>query len=763
MATVHRPFPVFPASGICRMLYMRVFPSAFVFLLIVAHSSASLAQQDSAMPEVACESAEACYRVALTTEGGSLSLQDRVRKKIERLRLVPLQELGSVWATRALLLIGVLSSEIDPAEAVRQLQIVQSDVPLLDDYVRLWRGEALLKLGEASQAAVLFESIVEDPDSLLLARASFRAGEAWYRAGQCGKAIDPLLRAMALAPQDPSAPTVQFMLADCQARENRIADSQAAFRHLWVRYPNSPEAREAPARLSLMTQNGPWRPTPDELYSRAAALLALALHADAAEELQKFLSLAPQHPKRDEAKFKLGTALVRLKRYDQARDLYRGIAAGQSAQAGEAAVWLARVYLRQDAGDRLLGLLSSVPPHLLLSGDQKATIHMLSGIWLDDQGQFDKATLKYRQAAQSAESNGQRLEALWRIGWAYYRTGQYQTAVDSLQKIVEGAEDPQWTPQALYWIGRTRERLGDARAMEAYAHLCRRYLFTYYCQLAQPKLNTPALPSIIADALPASPTMGFTTETINDLKKDRHYLKAIELKLLGLDLDAAKELASLSERYAKDRAVIMELCGLLSEVGEHHQALRLTRLYFREPIERGNGGGVSEKLWSVAYPTAYLPMIRTYAGSVDPFLAAAIIREESQYDIRALSRMGAVGLMQVMPATAQIMAKKNGNGTVGREELFDHETNIRFGVTYLGQLLETFSGNVTQVVASYNAGPQAVSAWMTKYAAKDPDEFVEMIPYLETRQYVKRVLRSYREYLRLAGASCEAHSLDKVC
>jgi soluble lytic murein transglycosylase len=278
--------------------------------------------------------------------------------------------------------------------------------------------------------------------------------------------------------------------------------------------------------------------------------------------------------------------------------------------------------------------------------------------------------------------------------------------------------------------------------------------------LAQPKLKSPIPASIVADV---SPAVEFTTETINDLKKDRHYLKALELKLLGFDQDAAKELASLPERYGKDRAVIMELCGLLSEVGEHHQALRLTRLYFREPIERGNGGGVSEKLWSVAYPTAYLPVIRTYAGSVDPFLAAAIIREESQYDIRALSRVGAVGLMQVMPATAQVMAKKNGSGTVGREDLFDHETNIRFGVAYLGQLLEQFSGNVTQVVASYNAGPQAVSAWMTKYAGKDPDEFVEMIPYLETRQYVKRVLRSYREYLRLAGAACVTSSLDKVC
>lgn len=747
---------------------MRFFLPLLVLFLIATNSSASLAQQDSnsadpATLQVSCASAEACYRAAMMTEDGTVSLQDRVRKKIERLRLVPLREPESVWAKRALLLVGVLSTEADPAEAVRQLQTLQPDVPVLDDYVRLWRGEALLKLGEASQAAVLFESIVEDPDSILLARASFRAGEAWHRAGQCGKAIDPLLRAMALAPQDPSAPTVQFMLADCEARENRIADSQAAFRHLWVRYPNSPEAREAQTRLSLMTNNGPWRPTPDDLYSRATALLMLALHADAAEELQKFLSLTPQHPKRDEAKFKLGTALVRLKRYDQARDVYRALAGGPSAQAGEAAVWLARVYLRQDAGDRLLSLLSSLPSDSPLSGDQKATIHMLSGIWLDDQGQSDKAILKYRQAAQSAENNGQRLEALWRIGWAYYRTGQYQTAVESFQKIVGGSEDPQWTPQALYWIGRTRERLHDAQPIEAYAHLCRRYLFTYYCQLAQPKLNSPVPASIVVDVSPASPTMGFTADTVNDLKKDHHYLKAIELKLLGLDQDAAKELASLPERYAKDRGIIMELCRLLSEAGEHHQALRLIRLYFREPIERGNGGGVPEKLWSVAYPTAYLPLIRTYAGSVDPFLAAAIIREESQYDIRALSRVGAVGLMQVMPATAQIMAKKNGSGDVGREELFNQETNIRFGVTYLGQLLEQFSGHVIQVIASYNAGPQTVSTWMAKYPDKDPDEFVEMIPYLETRQYVKRVLRSYHEYLRLAGAVCQTHSLDKVC
>jgi soluble lytic murein transglycosylase len=137
------------------------------------------------------------------------------------------------------------------------------------------------------------------------------------------------------------------------------------------------------------------------------------------------------------------------------------------------------------------------------------------------------------------------------------------------------------------------------------------------------------------------------------------------------------------------------------------------------------------------------------AQSVDPDLLSAIIREESQYDERAVSRVGALGLMQVMPATANTVAKKLGMAEVKRDDLFDEETNVRIGARYVAQLLEQFSGNIIYTVAAYNAGPQAVSGWIAKYGQREPDEFVELIPYQETRLYVKRVLRSYREYQRL--------------
>jgi soluble lytic murein transglycosylase len=108
--------------------------------------------------------------------------------------------------------------------------------------------------------------------------------------------------------------------------------------------------------------------------------------------------------------------------------------------------------------------------------------------------------------------------------------------------------------------------------------------------------------------------------------------------------------------------------------------------------------------------------------------------------------------MQLMPATANAVAQRHGFPAVGREELFDREINIRLGVRYLGQLLEQYGGNLAYAVAAYNAGPIAVNNWIAVHNGRDQDEFVELIPYQETRLYVKRVLRSYGEYRRLHTA-----------
>jgi len=713
-------------------------------------------------PDLVCESAEECYRAALnqaTQPGTGSAREERVHGAVERLMAIQQHDPGSIWAKRAGLLLGLLLVERDPGDAVFYLRAAQRDIPLLEDYIRFWIAEALLTMGDAARAAVQMEYILDAvPDTLLANRVGFRGGEAWYRADQCGKAMALLERAVSLGPQDPAAPSALLNLADCQSRENRVADAQATLKQIWTHYPQTPEAGEAVIRLTRSLGGEPWRPTPEEQYGRALAFLNLSLHEEAVADLQKFLASAPGHPKRGEARLKLGTALVRLKRYDQARQVFLELVADRVAESDDAAVWLARVYLRQGEGDKLLALARSFS-RLALSDEQKATIQMLMGTWLEDQGRSDQALAKYRQAAQAGEGTTQQADALWRIGWVHYRAGHFAEARETLQELVKGREDGPYAAQALYWTARAAERQKDRRAADLYLKLCRQYALTYYCQLAHFRTELPGVAQVsAAGAALAAPAEGRVA-----VRQDAHYLRASELKLVGMDQDAAREVASLIERSVRDRPALMELSMLLSEAGAYHHALRLARLHFREGLERG-GDTVPPALWQVAYPTAYLPTIRAHAGpAVDPFLVAAIIREESQYDTRAVSRVGAIGLMQVMPATAQAVAKKQGLPDIGRGDLFDQETNIRVGARYMEQLLQQFAGNPVQAVAAYNAGPQIVATWIAKNGHREPDEFVEMIPYQETRQYVKRVLRSYREYRRLSGGGCEVRFLDKVC
>ena len=713
-------------------------------------------------------SAEDCFYAARGAQGQpgqskvGPSSDERLRAVEVRLRLLIERHPGTLWAKRAGLLLGVQLATRDPAEAARFLKAAQRDFPLLEDYIRFWLGETLLRTDDALQAGVLFDSVTEQvPDTLLITRAAFRGGEAWFRAGECGRASGLFTEALARSPQDPSAPAALLMLADCHARDSRAEQVRTALMQLWTQYPQSPEAREAQVRLAGGPEGEAWHPTPEDLYTRGLAYSFLSLNEEAVGEFQKFLAAAPGHALRHQVRLRLGSALVRLKRYDQARDVFRALAAERTAEGSEAAVWLARIYVRQGDGEGLRALEQS-SPDLPLSAEQRQAIKMHFGTWLEDQGIEDQALTLYRQVVQAPEQTGQRVEALWRTGWLQYRTGQFRDAASTFREVLNGKEDGPMRPQAQYWLGRSLERQQDAQAAEEFVQLCRRYPVTYYCQWVRSHAELPSLIPVSAEPIVQS-AASEPAERRMDLGRDVHYRKALELKLLGLNEDAARELAALTERVVRDRAALLELATLLTEAGDYNQALRVARLHFRDGIERG-GDALPPALWTAAYPTGYIPTIQSYAGQgVDPYLVSAIIREESLYDPRAVSRTGAVGLMQVMPGTAQAVSRRLRLPEVEREELFNQDTNIRLGVGYLEQMLRQFSWNVLHAVAAYNAGPTAVSSWIAKYGGKDPDEFVEFIPYQETRQYVKRVLRSYREYHRLGGGSCGTRSLDKVC
>ncbi|MBH0202159.1 MAG: transglycosylase SLT domain-containing protein [Nitrospira sp.] len=713
-----------------------------------------------------CTTAEECFVAAAWPKerlGQALTKDQVLALKLERLRKVTEGFPGTQWAKRAGLLSGVLSIDRNPAAALPYLRAAQRDFLVLDDYIRFWIGEALLRLGEAKEAAGMFESVPQAvPDSNLLNQVALRAGEAWYQASSCPEAMSWFTKALTGNDKDPQIPQVWLRSASCALRENKLAEGQETLKQLWTKFPQTKEAKEAETLLGNNNGGGAWTAAPDSYYERAQAFLGQSLHAEAIEELKKFLARDPASPLRGEARLKLGIAQVRLKLYDQARDTFHALTAEQEPRADEATVWLARVYLRQGLGEKLLDLCRMLPKRTM-TPEQKGQINLFAGIWLEDEARFDEAIARYRQVAKSGEPASQRTEAQWREGWVLYRTARYQDAISVWRQIVD-QKDSELEPQAIYWVARSYGHVESAKSKEMFALLCQRFPYTYYCQLAHEHTGmsvfgqTKQEGSVVAisSAPPASDaaqTPGQDIQASSRMQIELHpaYRRAVELRTLGLEQDAARELGALTDRYSRDHEVLAALSIMLNEVGAYHHALRLVRSRFREKLER-TGGAVADGLWSVAYPTGLIPTIKmSGANGVDPFLVAAIIREESQYDRRAVSRVGAIGLMQVMPATANAVAQQHRLPSLSREDLFDQETNIRIGARYVEQLFTQFSGNIVQTVAAYNAGPIVVGTWAATYRGRSEDEFVELIHYQETRQYVKRVLRSYKEYLRLAG------------
>ncbi|MFQ5459099.1 MAG: lytic transglycosylase domain-containing protein, partial [Myxococcota bacterium] len=211
--------------------------------------------------------------------------------------------------------------------------------------------------------------------------------------------------------------------------------------------------------------------------------------------------------------------------------------------------------------------------------------------------------------------------------------------------------------------------------------------------------------------------------------------------------DAARELAGV--RYGPE--LRLYFARLFQEVEDYYSASRL--------ILRRHAGAMSRSvkrthdLLRYTYPDAYGARVRAEAAryGVDPRMAWAVMREESTYRPRIRSPAGAVGLMQVMPATATRLEGKIGvTGAAGKLE--NPGVNIRLGTYYLSWLMKRYRGRMPRALAGYNAGEDAVDRWLKELPAailKEPDAFIEEIPYKETRNYVKKVLKSYYVYERL--------------
>jgi soluble lytic murein transglycosylase len=375
----------------------------------------------------------------------------------------------------------------------------------------------------------------------------------------------------------------------------------------------------------------------------------------------------------------------------------------------------------------------------------------------------DAAANAFAAVAHDAPVGVLRDEALFRVAWLARKAGDADVAIAHLLAIEEDARgrDSHDEARAAYWRARLLAESGDAgreSARAIWSDLATRFPASYYGVLARARLDEAEPGEALPAPAPAAPPAPVTHDA-GDLALDPHFRAGVALLRIGVDRTAAEELNAIDLARLRDHDArpALLVADLLLRAGDARSASLLLCTVARDALRRGPDGR-NLRAWRVAYPRAFREHVARWAprATVPVDLFHALIREESGLDARAVSPAGAVGLSQLMLPTAREVARAHRMRPPTTRDLEVPAISIRIGSRYLGDLLGRFGGSIPLALASYNAGPGAVARWVAKRGDLDVDEFVEEIPYEETREYVKRVLRSFAAYRLLYGAEPDA-------
>lgn len=335
-------------------------------------------------------------------------------------------------------------------------------------------------------------------------------------------------------------------------------------------------------------------------------------------------------------------------------------------------------------------------------------------------------------------------EAAFQWFWGFWSRGELekaQTAADQALSKLPASAVSLSRGRLPYWRARTLERR-EAPAADAYRDVVTRYPLTWYAQLAEARLQAAG------EALPALPTESPTAPP------EQRFAEALQRP----DVAAAIELLRLGEPQLDDLRDAVEalpdgqwlLAWVAGQVAQDSTAYRTLRWGLSEDYATRPPVGEDAPWWVLAHPRpeAFCQHVDDFAkaNTVDPAYVWAIIQTESGYQAKARSAAKARGLMQLIQPTAEAMAKREGLATPRSADLDDPKTNIRLGTRYLRRLRELVGDDAVLMAAGYNAGPGRPRRWLEERIGAELDEFVENIPYRETRRYVKSVMTAYARY-----------------
>jgi soluble lytic murein transglycosylase len=544
-------------------------------------------------------------------------------------------------------------------------------------------------------------------------------------------------------------------LAEAHQAAGGLPEAVAAYQFVYTQYPVSDAAEAAEAALlSLRDKMGAAYPqlTPRQALERASRFLALREHVRARSEFRKLVAQLPPGIERDTARVRLGAVDYRTGSVSGAYQYLRRLDVPVCEADAERLYYLTESARQLNDEDEMMDFVKRLGRTYPKSPWRfKALITAANDYLVINKP--DQYVPLYKAAYENFPTETLAPVCHWKVAFHSYVHRKHD-ARHRLRNHLELFSGHSTAGAALYFLGRLAERSNDWGGARAYYDkLTGRFPNYYYAVLARDRLKD----SRLADAAPGRDTdqylaaLPFTYRAPQLSQPTRATTMRIErarlLRSAGLDNWAESEIRFGAKTDGQGPLLAVELARTAETPFERLRTMKSVSLdYLTVPFEEVGG-----KFWEYLFPLPYQSDVvrNARAHNLDPFMVAALIRQESEFNPQALSRARAYGLTQVMPSTGRALARKVGIRRFSNRMLFQPSTNLKLGTYYLRSMLDKWDGRWEHTLASYNAGPNRVAEWITWNHCEEPAEFVESIPFTETREYVQAVLRNAALYRRI--------------
>jgi soluble lytic murein transglycosylase len=635
------------------------------------------------------------------------------------------------------------------AKAIEPLNRAKPRAGDLGDYVAYYLGICYLQAGrQAEGMAALANFAGAYSDSLLIRDASVNYATALLNEGRAAEAAELLEKR-----RTPARADIELALGRAYVALGQNAKAVDTLANIYYSMPASSEADAANAELKKL----PSAPVTAAHRKTRAGLLMKARRYDEAIEEYRELVIHSGPEDRAGAQLDLADALHRAGRNREAKAEIANLAGATSDQNAQRLYILGEVAWASSENDAFFQYVDELRQTAPTSPWLEAALLSAANLHLVHH-ERDQALESFRELQQRFPNGSKAAYAHWKVTWLTLRDGRKDEAKRLLEEQIALYPASNEAPNALYWRARLAEEDGQpAMARAFYEKLNDRYRNYYYAVLGRARMN--ALPA--ADNAPGQYPLldhippldhGEKVEWSDPPADDLHLQKARLLGNGGLVELAVREVQAAASDEPGSWS-LAETAQIYSDTGHYDRAIEAMKRgvpsYFAVDIPM-----LPRPYWEALFPRPYWADVKRYSveNRLDPYLVASLIRQESEFNPVAVSHANAVGLMQLLPKTGKVVAREVSLKHYKASQLYTPVVNLELGTRYFRGMVDKFGGTIEYALAAYNAGSDRVEEWMGEGPYRDTAEFVESIPFTETRDYVQAIVRNAGMYRQIYGA-----------